>query len=102
MLIDFLEKSIGKLRLMQKQLLLRIINPIIWLREIVRLPFHLIGWAGFNQSKFELSFWGKLIKLINQIVLLLAALCTIFLFTGITFDELITWFIKHIKIMQGK
>jgi hypothetical protein len=43
-------------------------NPLYWLGILVvwtlRLPFKLLGAAGFNATKVEESFFGKILKLI--------------------------------------
>ncbi len=92
MLIDLLEKAIGKLKFLQKQLLLILINPLRWIGEFIRIPFHLAGWAGFNKIKMEYSFLGKSIKFIISSIMFLAAVCTLLNYLGFGFETIVNVF----------
>lgn len=56
-------------------------NPFWWIRELIAavasIPFYLFGLAGFNQQRAESSRLGRMVKLIEELVLFGAALATI-------------------------
>jgi len=95
-LIDCIDRAIGVYENDFIPSFLRTINPFYWflciLDYIVSLPFALIGKLGFNQQKIETSFFGKLFKIIIQLILGTAAFLTILDKTGY-----LDHFIKLIK-----
>ena len=95
-LIDYIDRAIGVYENDYNPSILRTINPLYWISVIfdyvVSLPFILIGKLGFNQQKIEASFYGKLFKIIIQLILGTAAFLTILDKTGYL-DQ----FIKLIK-----
>ena len=91
-LIDFIDRSIGVYEEDELNSKLRTVNPFFWLglvlEFIVNLPFKLIGELGFNQSKFEASSIGKVMKLFLQLITIIASFYTIYL--GLIHFEFIT------------
>lgn len=81
MLIDKIDQSIGIYNDEKIRALIRTLNPFWWawklIKKIVRFPFFLIQEAGFNTSKIERSFVGKLYSFISSVIVLLAALLAI-------------------------
>jgi len=63
-LIDILDKAIGIYSADRVNSFLRTVNPLFWvyllINYFVRLPFKLLGLAGFNQRKIEGSLLGKI------------------------------------------
>ena len=64
--IDALENAQGNYEFLETQfwnrLVKGVVNPLRWVGEVIRLPFHLASWAGFNSAKLELHVLGKLYK----------------------------------------
>ena len=91
-IIDFIDRSIGVYEEDELNSKLRTVNPFFWLglvlEFIVNLPFKLIGELGFNQSKFEASSIGKVMKLFLQLITIIASFYTIYL--GLIHFEFIT------------
>jgi hypothetical protein len=67
-ILDKLNAAIGAADERVKTEWHHLINPLYWIKSlfifILRLPVNLIGLAGFNISKFEEHFWGKLFNLL--------------------------------------
>lgn len=80
--IDILNKSIGNTKYQQKQFLKKLLNPVYWIGEAIRIPFHLLRFAGFNANKVEISLLGKIYKLISPLIMLLAAILAILNYFG--------------------
>ncbi|MBW6470351.1 MAG: hypothetical protein K0A90_03930 [Methanosarcinaceae archaeon] len=81
-LIDYIDRSIGVYEDDKLKSKFRTVNPFFWLGLIldfiINLPFKLIGELGFNKSKFEASFVGKITKLFIQLIAFIASLLTIY------------------------
>jgi hypothetical protein len=64
---DKINETIGRAELRARVELFNLFNPLYWLYSIlvfvVRIPFHLVSVSGFNVSKVEDHFIGKLFKL---------------------------------------
>ncbi len=64
--LDFVDRAIGIYRNDRWRAFIRTINPLFWfglcIECVVRSPFMLLGYLGFNQEKAEESFPGKIIK----------------------------------------
>ena len=70
--IDILDKTIGKYQTLQREFVRhKLFNPFYWLWEILGIPFHLFGSKG---KEFEMSIYGKLIKLIVGLTGFIASL----------------------------
>ncbi len=82
-LIDFVDRSIGVYEEDELNSKMRTVNPFFWLglvlEFIVNLPFKLIGELGFNQSKFETSSIGRVIKLFFKFIAVIASFYTFYL-----------------------
>lgn len=80
-LMDVIDRGIGIYETDRSAALLRTINPFFYLGVvldwIVRVPFLLLGRAGFDQQKVEMSFVGRVIKGTIYIVTALASLLTV-------------------------
>ena len=80
-LMDVIDQGIGIYETDRRAALLRTINPFFYLGIvldwIVRVPFLLLGKAGFDQQKVEMSFVGRVIKGTIYIVTALASLLTV-------------------------
>ncbi len=76
--------------------ILRTFNPLWWAWRIfnwlARLPFFLLGTAGFNSARAERSVFGRLFKLAFTLVTLAAAALSI-----LSYLELLDEFLKVIK-----
>ena len=74
---------------------LRTLNPLWWVWRIfnwiARLPFLLLGTAGFNSARAERSVLGRLLKLVFTLVTLIAAFLSI-----LSYLELLDEFLKLI------
>lgn len=85
---DMLDKAIGNYMFLQKQYKKKIKNPFYWIGKVIRLPFSIFTFAGFNGNKIEASIFGKIYKLLAGLVLLIAAIVTILSYCGINIHEL--------------
>ncbi len=63
-LYDLIDRSIGIYAYWDKQKWKKWLNPFYWIGQIIRLPFLLINFSGFDSSKIEISIIGKMYKLI--------------------------------------
>jgi hypothetical protein len=82
-LIDSLERAVGKYLEFQRRFRQKAINPLYWVGEIIRVPFRLLAFAGFNSSKIEYSWFGKLYKLTTSIIMLAASVLTVLSLVGV-------------------
>lgn len=77
---DMLIRGIGvydyKIEILWKQRL----NPLYWIGELIRLPFKLISFSGFNGTKLEFSFIGKTYKLMVSSVAVIVGMIEIYKF----------------------
>lgn len=80
-LLDFIDRSIGIYESNKRPAHLRAINPFFYLGLafdlVARIPFVLIGRAGFNRQKVEESLAGRLVKGSIYIVTAMASLLTV-------------------------
>jgi len=85
-ILDYIDRAIGVYQNDFIPSILRTINPFYWigiiLDYIVSLPFILIGKAGFNQKKAEVSFLGKFLKIIFYLMSGTAAFLAILNYLG--------------------
>lgn len=76
--LDTLNKLIGQLDGKIEYEFKKIVNPFFWLglviEKFLRIPFWLLSKTGFNISKVEDHFLGKLFKLIEVVVLIYISL----------------------------
>ena len=81
MVTDFLERSIGVYKTDQRNSIFRTLNPFWWigrsLKWFARLPFSLVGAAGFDATKAEGSIFGRLAKAILMVIPVIASLLAI-------------------------
>lgn len=79
--LDVVDRAIGIYEGNAKAAFLRAINPFFYIGRVfdfvARIPFLLIGRAGFNQAKAEASLIGRLIKGVIYVVTILASLLTV-------------------------
>jgi hypothetical protein len=80
-LLDFVDRAIGIYENNSGRAFRRAINPFFYLGLafdlVARIPFVLIGRAGFNRQKAEESLVGRLIKGAIYIITALASLLTV-------------------------
>ena len=91
-IFDMLDTAIGNYTYFQKEYKRKIKNPFYWIGRIIRLPFSLFSFAGFDGKKIESSILGKIYKLFAGLILLIAAIVTILTYCGINFSDLMTYF----------
>jgi hypothetical protein len=76
-LLDNTERAIGRYESEFRRLRRKLFNPFYWagllIVAILRLPFKLLGAAGFNAAKAENSLLGKMFKVAVGTVLFFAA-----------------------------
>ena len=81
LLIDRIQRAYGVYVANDRASLLRTLNPIWWVFQVLelllRLPFYALGAAGFDSNRIEASALGRLLKL--AIMLLTSAASTIYL-----------------------
>ena len=89
MIVDCLEKAIGNYQFKQKQFRRKLLNPFYWIGEIIRIPFYIASFAGFNSHKFEFSFIGKSYKFIAGLIAFAWTIIEMLNFFGINLAKLI-------------
>jgi hypothetical protein len=74
---DTTDRAVGAYERECQRLLHNSFNPLYWLGLLIvwflRLPFRLLGAAGFDGGKAEHSFWGKIFKVALGLVTFTAA-----------------------------
>ena len=79
--VAVLERSIGVYKTDRRQSLLRTYNPFWWLRRLLvlvfRIPFYVIGAAGFDADRFERSILGRVTKALMGVIVTAASLLAI-------------------------
>ena len=79
---SIVERAIGVYRQNKKPAAIRTYNPIWWLYQSLawfsRIPFNLIGLAGFDTARAEVSLTGRLVKVVFILIPFTAALLSIF------------------------
>jgi hypothetical protein len=77
LVLDCVDRAIGAYERESRRLLRKSFNPLYWLQLLIvwflRLPFKLLGAAGFDARKAENSLLGKLSKLALGVVTFAAA-----------------------------
>lgn len=85
-LIDFVDRAIGIYDDDKIYAFIRTFNPFFWTFRILNyfssIPFKFIGAIGFDESKAENSYAGKLIKGFIQLIIAIGAFLTILEKTG--------------------
>lgn len=76
--LDWVDRSIGVYENDKKRAYIRTFNPLFWfgllLDYVVAIPFSLLAKAGFNRTKIEDSFIGRIAKFVLYVFALLASL----------------------------
>ena len=67
-ILDFIDRVIGIFERRQKVFYRNLPNPIEWVKQLIRLPFKILSFAGFNGGGLERSIVGKLWKLIASVL----------------------------------
>ncbi|ATW24195.1 hypothetical protein [Candidatus Formimonas warabiya] len=87
-IIDAINQTIEACEIRVKQELWNLINPLYWVKTIfifiIRIPFLLIKFSGFNVDKIEEHIFSKLFKVIE-----LGVLIIILLKYGFNLDEIV-------------
>jgi hypothetical protein len=77
-IVDALNQTIGECKSVASREKRHLVNPLYWIKEmlvfVIRIPFWLIEVSGFDVSKFEDHFFGKLSKLLFFILLFIILL----------------------------
>lgn len=85
--LDALDQTIGECEANVNAEFWRLINPFCWVKEtlilIIRIPFIIIQWSGFDVSKVEDHFLGRVVKLLEIMVLI-----ALLVWVGLTREEL--------------
>ena len=79
-IFDMLDRGIGRYDFFIENRWKKWLNPFHWVGEIIRVPFHVLRFAGFDASKIELSIFGKVYKVVVGLVALLSGLVTVYVF----------------------
>jgi len=91
-LIDVLDKALGIYQSELTPSLIRIFNPFVWLGKLLEIvasvPFLLLGSVGFDKKRLELSFVGKIVKLIIKLISLVVTIWEILYRLGIVPDKI--------------
>lgn len=91
---DAIERAIGKYENQRKAAIIRTFNPFWWIFKLIRaiayVPFLILKEIGFDTSKFERTILGRLIKLIFDLAVFLAALLAILKALGVD-EQVINW-----------
>ena len=78
--VDFVERALGVYAAETKRSIFRTVNPFWWglnlLGWVARLPFVVLGSAGFNTSSFEQSKRGSFFKLLMEGLFVITAVLT--------------------------
>ncbi len=97
-LTDCIDKSIGIYANNRRKAIIRTFNPLWWIwkfvKTIVSFPFYLIQEAGFNSTKMENSFVGKVYKFISSIIIVLAS--AIVVLNAFGYQDKFVDFVKNI------
>lgn len=80
MVLDMLDRAEGRYNLFIKRRKYRLFNPIFWIGELIRIPFNILKFAGFDSVKIELSLFGKIYKAAAGLVALIVGLIKIWQF----------------------
>jgi hypothetical protein len=85
---DLLSRTLGVYERNKTTALWRSINPLTYIGFAVEwlasLPFRLLGRAGFDGARAEQSLFGRIVKLVIEIVVVLGSAATILEFIGWT------------------
>lgn len=76
-ILDLIDRIYGYYDNLRRTNLRKLKNPFFYIGELIRLPFHIFEFAGFNGNTAEASIGGKIWKVIGGFILYLAALATI-------------------------
>ncbi|OGQ04710.1 MAG: hypothetical protein A2W61_05950 [Deltaproteobacteria bacterium RIFCSPLOWO2_01_44_7] len=79
--LDLLDRAIGRYDYIIENQWKKWINPLYWIGELIRIPFYLLRFAGFDATKVEMSIFGKLYKVIVSFVALFGGLIKIYEFS---------------------
>ena len=82
-IISRLYSALGAYEHRQVILKRKLINPLYWIGEFIRIPFHIMHHAGFDTSKIEFSWVGKIYKIVAAFILFIAAILQILDLIGI-------------------
>lgn len=75
---DMLDRGIGMYDYWIENQWKKWINPLFWIGELIRLPFKLLDFAGFNSINIESSIFGKIYKLLASLVGLIVGMLEIY------------------------
>lgn len=72
--LDLIDRIYGYYDNLRRTNLRKLINPFFYIGEIIRIPFYIFDFAGFNGKKIETSIWGKIWKIVAGFIPIIASL----------------------------
>ena len=90
MVVDLIDRAVGNYVDMRKTFFLRLINPLYWIGEIIRIPFRLLSFSGFNGLKAEHSTIGRIYKLVASFATFVWTVIQILDFFGINVKQVLS------------
>lgn len=72
--LDLIDRIYGYYDNLRRTNLKKLINPFFYIGEIIRIPFYILEFAGFNGKKMEKSILGKIWKIAIGFISVLASL----------------------------
>lgn len=75
--LDLIDRIYGYYDNLRRTNLRKLKNPFFYIGEIIRIPFYIVEFAGFNGKKIESSIWGKIWKAMAGLVIFFEALLSL-------------------------
>lgn len=76
--LDMLDRAIGRYEFLIRNRWKRWVNPFHWIGEIIRIPFYLLKFSGFDGNKIEFSIVGKIYKAFVSVTALIGSLMKLY------------------------
>ena len=94
--LDVIDRAIGYYKEKRRRFILCLINPIYWVLEIIKIPFHLIEYFGNNKKRqqAESSVLGKIYKLLASSIAFIVSLSVVLKWFGIDIEKIIQDYMK--------
>jgi len=86
---DILDRAIGNYIFLRRTFYEKVFNPFYWAGEVIRIPFYLASFAGFDSTKMELSLLGKLYKFAASFAAFIWALIQMLSYFGLNVAKLV-------------
>ncbi len=78
--LDLLDRSLGRYDYLIRYRWRNWINPLYWIGQVIRFPFKLVAFAGFDATKVEFSFFGKIYKFLAGLFAFVVSVLEIYKF----------------------